>query len=61
MMEKKVGHKIRGDVDHKVPLSKGGKNTLGNLRVSSPGSNRSFKRDSKSRVISQTSKRERTR
>jgi 5-methylcytosine-specific restriction endonuclease McrA len=35
------------DVDHKVPLSKGGAETaLSNLRALPPGKNRSFKRKS---------------
>lgn len=33
------------DIDHKVPLSKGGKNTKGNLRLVSPSTNRSFDRN----------------
>ena len=32
------------DVDHKVPLSRGGTNARSNLRVISPADNRSFKR-----------------
>lgn len=32
------------DVDHKKPLSKGGGNSKGNLRVTSKSSNRSFAR-----------------
>ena len=32
------------DVDHKVPLSKGGSATKGNLRVKSVHANRSYKR-----------------
>jgi len=40
-------HKGDGkDVDHKTPLSKGGKTTLGNLRVKSASANRSFARKS---------------
>lgn len=40
-------HKGDGkDVDHKRPLSKGGKTTRGNLRVSSATDNRSFPRKS---------------
>lgn len=34
------------DVDHIKPISKGGKNAKGNLRVKSAGSNRSFSRNS---------------
>jgi 5-methylcytosine-specific restriction endonuclease McrA len=32
------------DLDHKVPLSKGGSNKPSNLRVSTPSKNRSFPR-----------------
>jgi 5-methylcytosine-specific restriction endonuclease McrA len=39
-------HKGDGkDVDHKVPLSKGGTTSRSNLRVRSSSSNRSFKRN----------------
>lgn len=34
------------DVDHVVPLSKGGSNGKGNLRAKSKSANRSFKRNS---------------
>lgn len=34
------------DIDHKVPLSKGGSNGNGNLRLTTPSNNRSFKRNS---------------
>jgi len=34
------------DLDHKVPLSKGGSNTLKNARADSPHDNRSFPRNS---------------
>jgi hypothetical protein len=33
------------DLDHKVPLSKGGSNTLKNARASAPSDNRSFARN----------------
>lgn len=33
------------DLDHKVPLSKGGSNTLANARAQSPSENRSFPRN----------------
>ena len=40
-------HKGDGkDVDHKVPLSKGGKTTRSNLRVKSASANRSYARKS---------------
>lgn len=46
MKEGKV-HKGDGkDVDHKTPLSKGGKTTRSNLRVKSASANRSFARKS---------------
>ena len=38
------------DVDHKTPLSKGGKTTLGNLRVKTAHANRSFKRNKDSSI-----------
>lgn len=47
------------DVDHKTPLSKGGSNSASNLRVVEASTNRSFERNSKSGLVSQTSKRER--
>jgi len=34
------------DIDHKKPLSKGGTNANGNLRLVSPSTNRSFSRNS---------------
>ena len=41
-------HKGDGkDVDHKRPLSKGGSNTVGNLRVRSAHANRSYPRTSR--------------
>jgi 5-methylcytosine-specific restriction endonuclease McrA len=57
-MEVKLGHPIHQDVDHIKPISKGGTNAPSNLRVLSPSKNRSFRRDAKSRIVSQTSKRE---
>jgi len=47
IMEKKgLVHKGDGkDVDHKTPLSKGGKTTPGNLRVVPASKNRSFSRN----------------
>ena len=44
----KAGRVYKGDgkdVDHKHPISKGGKNAGGNLRVVSKSANRSFKRN----------------
>ena len=43
-MEKRLVKDIKGDVDHKTPISKGGKNNPSNLRVQSPSENRQFKR-----------------
>ena len=48
------------DVAHVVALDKGGSNTTG-LRVESKSANRSFKRDSKRNLVSETSNRERKR
>lgn len=41
----KVSRNDGKDVDHKQPLSKGGANTTANARVRSPGTNRSFPRN----------------
>ena len=38
------------DVDHKTPLSKGGKTTMSNLSVKSASANRSFSRNADSSV-----------
>lgn len=55
-------HKGDGmDLDHKVPLSKGGSTKSSNTRVVSAGTNRSFARNADSSIKSQTSKRERVR
>jgi len=48
-----------GDVGHKKAVSKGGTNSLANLFVQSPATNRSFKRNAKGAMISERSKRER--
>lgn len=58
----KAGTVHKGDgkeVDHVKPLSKGGSNEKSNQRVVPASENRSFKRDSKSRLVSQISDRER--
>lgn len=63
LMESK-GEVHKGDgkqVDHARPLSKGGSNTLSNLRVVSASSNDSFKRNSSGKLVSQVSKRESSR
>jgi len=46
------------DIAHRKALSKGGKNGDGTY-ITTPSKNRSFKRDSKSNLVSETSKRER--
>jgi len=46
------------DVAHKVALSKGGANKDG-VRIESPSTNRSFKRGSNHKVVSETSTKER--
>jgi hypothetical protein len=52
-------HKGDGkDLDHRVPLSKGGSTAKSNLRVVSAASNRSFSRNKDGSLKSQTSKRE---
>jgi hypothetical protein len=60
MMEKagKVRKGDGKDVDHKTPLSKGGKTTPSNLRVVPASKNRSFRRNSSSGFLSQMSKKE---
>ena len=57
----KEGLVKKGDgthVDHIKPLDKGGSGKRSNLRVTSAKSNSSFKRDSNSQLVSQTSKKE---
>lgn len=54
-----ITHKGDGkDLDHKIPLSKGGSTAKSNLRVTSAASNRSFSRNKDGSLKSQTSKRE---
>lgn len=52
---------LKGDVGHKKAVSKGGKNGLANLFVQNPSANRSFSRNAKGAMISETSKKERKR
>lgn len=60
MMKAGKVHKGDGkDVDHRVPLSKGGSNQKSNMRVVPASQNRSFARNSDGSLKSQTSKRER--
>lgn len=56
------GRTSKGDsknLDHRVPLSKGGTSAKSNLRVVSESRNKSFSRNSDGSMKSQTSKRER--
>jgi len=46
------------DIAHKKALSKGGKNSSG-VKIQSAAKNRSFKRNARSKLVSETSKRER--
>ena len=59
-VKKKVGASaLQGkDVGHKKAVSKGGSNSLANLFVENPSANRSFKRNAKGAMVSETSKRE---
>lgn len=50
MKEGKVKKGDGKDVDHKVPLSKGGSKARSNLRVQSASNNRSFARTKTSKV-----------
>ena len=45
-MDKKGIDRTGKDIDHVVPLSKGGTNAKGNLKLKSPSANRSFTRNS---------------
>ena len=58
MREGKVSKGDGKDVAHKLAFDKGGSNKQG-VRVESAAKNRSFKRDSKRNLVSETSKRER--
>ena len=61
-VKKKVGAAaIKGkDVGHRKAVSKGGQNGLQNLFVQNPGENRSFRRNAKGAMVSEQSKRERS-
>ena len=50
MLESALGKNIKGDVDHKKPLAKGGKTTLSNLRAVPASKNRSFARTKTARM-----------
>ena len=56
LMDAKGVNRAGKDIDHKVPLSKGGTNALGNIRLKSRGANRSFSRNSDHTVKRNTSK-----
>jgi len=45
-MDAKGVSRVGKDIDHKKPLSKGGSNSMANLILRSPSSNRSFSRNS---------------
>lgn len=45
-MDKKGVDRTGKDIDHVVPLSKGGSNASGNLKLKTPSANRSFSRNS---------------
>jgi hypothetical protein len=46
------------DVGHKTAISRGGGNSLANLAMQTPASNRSFKRKSSGAMVSETSRKE---
>jgi 5-methylcytosine-specific restriction endonuclease McrA len=57
MVEKRTGNlPTTTDVDHKTPISKGGRNTMSNLRPTSRNQNRSFARNPNGSMKSQRSK-----
>ena len=59
MMDEGKAHVGDGkDVGHVKAMSKGGKTTLANLAMQSPKQNRSFARNSKGAMVSETSKKE---
>jgi len=45
-MDKKGIDRTGKDIDHTIPLSKGGTNALSNLKLKKPSENRSFSRNS---------------
>jgi len=45
-MDKRGVNRAGKDIDHAIPLSKGGTNSPSNLRLKSPSANRSFSRNS---------------
>ncbi len=60
----KAGKASKGDgkdVGHIKALGKGGLSQVYNLQMQSQAANRSFKKNSKSKMVSETSSRERTR
>ena len=61
LKEGKVSKHDGKQLDHKVPLSKGGSNASSNLRVVSASSNMSFSRNRDGSMRSQRSRRERSR
>tara|TARA_R100000951_G_scaffold75347_1_gene63501 strand:+ start:422 stop:709 length:288 start_codon:yes stop_codon:yes gene_type:complete len=58
LREGRVSKGSSQDIAHKKAISKGGKNS-GNTKVESAAKNRSFKRNSQGKLVSETSKRER--
>ena len=63
LVKKKLGSAaVKGkDVGHKKAIGRGGRSVLANLFVQNPGANRSFSRNAKGAMISETSKKERKR